>query len=123
MDTLIVPDVEERGLKVGLHALTPRERDVFAIYDLELYYEMEGCFVDHISRAPEKFAWLEDALERIGDLGSLRIVRRLSEVEDETPAAIALCDEYGARKEFRWGCLERYLLSQNIQLRWERNGA
>jgi hypothetical protein len=124
MDTFVVHDIEERGLKLGLHALTPRERDVFVIYDLQLYYEMEGCFADHVPNAPEKFDWLEDVLERIGDLGSLRTIRELRRLDaDGTPQAIALCSEYEARNEFRWTCLERYLLSQGIQLEWGSNSA
>ena len=124
MDTFVVPDIEERGLTLGLHALTPHERDVFVIYDLQLYYEMEGCFADHVPNAPEQFDWLEDVLERIGDPGSLRAMRQLRELDaDRTPQAHALCNEYEARKEFRWTCLERYLLSQGIHLKWDVNGA
>ena len=119
-----MPDVEERGLSLGLHALTPRERDVFIIHDLQLYYEMEGCFADHVASAPEQFDWLEDVLERIGDLGSLRAIKQLRKLDaDRTPQARALCNEYEARKEFRWTCLERYLLSQGIHLKWDVNGA
>jgi len=103
MDTFVVPDIEERGLTLGLHALTPRERDVFVIYDLQLYYEKEGCFADHVLNVPEKFDWLEDVLERIGDLGSLRAIRQLRELDaNETPQALALCNAYGARNKFRW---------------------
>jgi hypothetical protein len=124
MDTFVVPDIEERGLTLGLHALTPRERDVFVIYDLQLYYEKEGCFADHVLNVPEKFDWLEDVLERIGDLGSLRAIRQLRELDaNETPQALALCNAYGARNEFRWTCLERYLLNQGVQLKWGSNGA
>ena len=124
MDTFLVPDIEERGLKLGLHALTPRERDVFVIYDLQLYSEMEGCFADHVPSAPEKFDWLEDTLERIGDLGSLNAIRQLRQLDShETSQALVLCNAYGARNDFRWTCLERYLLSQDIRLKWDSNGA
>ncbi len=123
MDTFVVPDIEARGLTLGLHALTPRERDVFVIYDLQLYYEVKGCFADHVPDAPGQFDWLEDVLARIGDLGSLRAIKQLRELDaNETPQAQALCDAYAARNEFRWKCLERYLLSQGVQLNWSSNG-
>jgi hypothetical protein len=123
-DALLVPDIEERGLRLGFHALTPRERDVFVVYDLQLYYEMEGCFADHIPNATEEFDWLEDTLMRIGDLGSLRIIRELRKVEaDGSAQAFALCDMYDQAKEWRWECLERYLIGQGAQLRWSSGDA
>jgi len=119
MHTLVVPDIEDRGLRFGLDALSARERDVFVIYDLELYYEMEGCFADHIANAPEEFDWLEDTLRRIGDLGSLHIIRQLRELSSDASAdAMALCDKYHQAKDFRGACLERYLLNEGMQLTW-----
>jgi len=119
VDTLVAADVEGRGLTPGLHALTPRERDVFVIYDLELYYETEGSFADHIPNAPEKFDWLEDTLARIGDLASLRIIRELRRLNGGvTSRSSALCDEYESRSEFRWNYLERYLSSEGVRLQW-----
>lgn len=121
---LVVPDVEDRGLSLGLQALTPEERDVFVVYDLQLYHEMEGCFADHIGNAPEKFDWLEDTLKRIGDLGSLRLVRQMRELDvDASAQASALCEKYHATRDFRWTCLERYLLGQGIELKWDRSNA
>lgn len=112
-------DVEERGLKLGLHALTPRERDVFAIWDLHLYLEMEGSFADHVANAPDKFDWLEETLQRIGDLGSLGLIRRLRDLNgDVSSRADALCHEYANRSDFRWKCLERYLQNQGVKLEW-----
>lgn len=117
METLLVSDVEERGLKLGLQALTPRERDVFAIWDLHLYFEMEGSFADHVASAPDKFDWLEDTLQRIGDLGSLGLIRRLRDLNgDVSSRADALCREYAVRSDFRWKCLEQYLQDQGVKL-------
>jgi hypothetical protein len=124
VNTLVVREIEDRGLRLGLQALTPEERDVFVVHDLQLYHEMEGCFADHIATAPEKFDWLEGTLKRIGDLGSLRLIGQLRELEAESSAqAFALCEKYHATRDFRWGCLERYLLSQGIELTLDRGDA
>jgi hypothetical protein len=124
VDTLVVPDVEERGLKAGFQTLTPHERDVFSIWDLHLYFEMEGSFADHIPNAPEKFDWLEGTLERIGDLGSLRIIRALRSLNGEVSSrAHALCQEFADRSEFRLKCLEQYLLDHGVRLKWIQDDA
>lgn len=124
VDTLFVPEIEDRGLRFGLDALAPRERDVFVIYDLQLYHEMEGGFADHIDNAPGKFDWLEDTLERIGDIESLRLIRQLRRTgSDVGDPARQLCDKYHEAREVRWACLERYLHTEGIQLRWEREDA
>lgn len=113
-------EVEERGLTLGLHALKPRERDVFAIWDLHLYFEMEGSFADHVASAPDKFDWLEDTLKRIGDLGSLTLIRKLRELNGELSSnADTICLEYSNRSDFRWKCLEQYLQTQGFTLEWE----
>jgi hypothetical protein len=119
-----VPSVMDRGYKIGLHSLAPEERDVYVVYDLQLHYEMEGSFADHIPNAPEEFDWLEGTLLRIGDAGSLSIIRRLRALDDpESAAGFALCDEYEARSQTRWSCLERCLATKGIELRWESNEA
>ncbi len=124
MNTLVVTEIEDRGLRLGLQALTPEERDVFVVHDLQLYHEIEGCFADHIATAPEKFDWLEGTLKRIGDLGSFRLIRQLRELEaDSSARAFALCEKYHATRDFRWACLERYLLSQGIELTLDRGDA
>ena len=124
MDTLVVPDVEARGLAHGPLALSPSERDVFVVYDLQLYYEMEGSFFDHVQNDPEKMNWLEDTLIRAGDLGSLGIIRRLRELApDATSEGDKLCAAYDERRQFRWECLEHYLSGQGVRLKWNRNDA
>jgi hypothetical protein len=124
VEALVVPDVEQRGLELGIQALTPHERDVFAVWDVHLYLEMEGSFVDHIPNAPETFDWLEGTLERIGDLGSLRLIRSVRELKgNELSRANALCQEYADRADFRMARLERYMLNQGVKLAWTRNDA
>jgi hypothetical protein len=114
---LVVQEVVARGLQSGLEALSPRERDVFVVHDIDLYCEMEGGFQDHIPNVPEKFDWLLDILDRIGDRHSHRIIKALC-AKPRAPfeQADALCKEYDERRDFRWKCLERYLSGQGIQL-------
>jgi hypothetical protein len=117
MDTLVVHEVTERGLQRGLSFLTPHERDVFVINDLDLCYEMEGGFEDHIPNAPEKFDWLEDTLARIGDLPSLRVIRKLREMShapfEETNL---LCAQYAERRRVRWELLADYFRKRGVAL-------
>jgi hypothetical protein len=123
MEIMNVPDVMHRGFRIGLRALTPAERDVFVVYDLQLYYEMEGSFADHIPNSREEFDWLEGTLRRIGDLESLSIIKQLRSLADpETAGGFALCDKYEERSQIRWDCLERYLAAKGVELQWQSNG-
>jgi hypothetical protein len=110
METLNVSDIVARGLGGGFESLAPRERDVFVVFALDQYLEMEGTFGGHLARAPEEFNWLLDTLNRIGDLHSQRIIDRLCKmgVDADGRSTAALYSEYEARQQFRWSCLERY---------------
>jgi len=117
MDTLVVHEVTQRGLERGLALLTPQERDVFVINNLDVYYEMEGGFEDHIPNAPEEFDWLEDTLARIGDLPSLRLIRTLRKMPNAPlEQTDPLYERYAERRDVRWELLTSYFRERGVAL-------
>jgi hypothetical protein len=108
-------ELYDRGLK-DFAALSPLERDVFVVNDLDIYYEMEGGFEDYLlsgGHEPE-LCWLADTLRRIGETASAVVLARLRDSpRKEMPP---LCDDFHALREKRWEHLERYLAEQGAEI-------
>jgi hypothetical protein len=111
-------ELYDRGLK-SFESLSPLERDVFVLNDLDLYYEMEGGFEDYLlngGHEPE-LSWLVDTLQRIGDADSASVIAELRQMDesrqdDMQPA----CEQYYQLRHQRWELMRQYLLGQGAEL-------
>lgn len=114
---LSVHDITERGLS-NFNALSPIEKDVFVINDLDLYYEMEGGFEDYIlgQHHPE-LTWLCSVLQRIGDQQSGQVITSLLAMsEHQREQMLPLCTQFYELRDKRYGLLSSYLKSKGIEL-------
>src|SRR5262245_21706072 len=96
MRRLRLLDLYDRGLK-SFESLSPLERDVFALNDLDIYHEMEGDFADYLlSGAHEQeLSWLADTLQPIADKDSASIISQLRHMGDSQRDEITvLCERY-----------------------------
>ena len=116
MTHLRLADLYDRGLQ-DLDGLSPFEKDVFVIHDLDLYYEMESGFEDYfLSGGHEsQLSWLSGTLLRIGDAQSLAVVTALRRVGDDDRASMGpLCDSFFRLREERWTLLLDHLRSGDV---------
>ncbi|WP_313929239.1 hypothetical protein [Pseudoxanthomonas sp.] len=120
MQRLNIVDVYGRGL-ADFTSLTPLERDVFVVHDLNLYYEMEGGFEDYIlgGAHTEQLAWLSDTLLRVKDADSAVVLRELMALsEDKRDLMAPLCDRFYDLMESRWAAVDQYLYQQGAAVAW-----
>jgi hypothetical protein len=111
-------ELYDRGLK-NFDSLSPEERDVFVVNDLDIYYEMEGGFEDYLlSGGHEKeLSWLAGTLSRIGDAASGQVISRLEQMDEEQrPDMQLLCQRFYALKNTRWKLLAEYLAQVDIEI-------
>lgn len=73
-----IVNLYNQGL-TSFESLSPLERDVFVIRELDLWYEMEGTFEDYILGGGHTLQhdWLMGTLDRIGDRESSAILKEL----------------------------------------------
>jgi hypothetical protein len=118
MTRLHLTDLYDRGLE-DFGRLSPLEKDVFVIHDLDIYYEMEGGFEDYVLSGGNEpqLAWLSETLGRIQDGESAALIgelRRLGEADRGTMSS--RCDHFVTLRERRWGLLLDYLRRQGAEL-------
>lgn len=118
MTHLKLMELYDRGLQ-SFDLLSPFERDVFVLNDLDIYYEMEGGFEDYLLSGghEQELSWLADTLCRIGDQDSAAIIGRLRQLgdpmRDDMPP---LCTQYYNLRHTRWELLRLYLTQQNVEI-------
>ena len=118
MMRLSLLELYDRGLK-SFESLSSLERDVFVVNDLEIYYEMEGDFVDYLLSGGHEveLAWLGETLRRIGDLDSAGIITELRQMDDSQREAMQpLCDSYHSSRHKRWELLVKHLARQDAEI-------
>ena len=115
---LSISGVTDRGLQ-SFSLLTPVEKDIFVLNDLDLYYEMEGGFEDHVlgDHGPE-LSWLDDTLKRIGDSKSGAIIRVLRAMPAQQRDEMhQMCSQYYELREKTRSLLECHLRLQVAEQR------
>lgn len=120
MQILNVLELYERGL-AAFASLSPLERDVFVVHDLNLYYEMEGSFEDYLLSGGHtaELEWLTGTLKRVQDQASANIVAQLMSLgEGDRERMALLCDQFYDLMAARWAAIERYLAQQGAVLAW-----
>ncbi len=118
MNQLKLGELYDRGLK-SFDSLSPEERDVFVVNDLDVYYEMEGGFEDYLLSGGHvtELSWLADTLRRIGDAESGAVMSRLRQMQEhERPAMETLCRRFYELRYSRWKRLTEYLAEQDIDI-------
>ena len=111
-------EVYDRGLK-NFGLLSPEERDLFVVNDLDIYYEMEGGFEDYLLSGGHltELSWLVDTLRRIGDAESGAVISRLREMQEhERRAMKPLCRRFYELRNLRWKHLTDYLAGKDIEV-------
>jgi len=101
MTRLHLAELYERGLR-DFGGLSPLERDVFVLPDLDLYYEMEGGVEDYILSGGHEaeLSWLSGTLARIDDRESAAAIAELRQLGETGRAATSpLCDRFFSRRE------------------------
>lgn len=114
--TIHIGELYDRGLD-DFASLSPVERDVFVVHDLNLYYEMEGGFEDYLLSGGHtaELAWLVGTLQRVQDHGSADVLRQLMAMTDQQRDSMGpLCDSFYQLMETRWGAIDRYLHQQGL---------
>src|SRR2546428_517929 len=104
MTHLKLIELYDRGLK-SFESLSPFERDVFVVNDVDIYHEMEGEFADYLLSAAHEpeLAWLADTLQRIGDTDSAAIISQLRQMDDSQRDDMPpLCERYYGLRHTRW---------------------
>ena len=115
-----IVNLYNRGL-ASFDALSPLERDVFVIHDLNLWYEMEGTFEDYLlgGSYTAQLNWLADTLHRIGDLESTAILSELLPLTWEQRDTVAtLSENFYSLMESRARLLEQYLHQHGAAVAW-----
>jgi len=118
MKPLKLGELYDRGLK-NFGSLSPEERDVFVVNELDIYYEMEGGFEDYLlSRGHEaELSWLGDTLLRIGDAESGALISRLRQMQEHDRSAMGpLCRRFHELRHSRWRRLTGYLAEQDFEV-------
>ena len=111
MQKLDIVDIYDRGL-ADFTSLSPIERDVFVVHDLNLYYEMEGGFEDYLLSGGHsaQLAWLADTLQRVQDCDSAAVLSQLMTMTDgQRDSMSPLCNRFYGLMDSRWSAVERYL--------------
>jgi hypothetical protein len=99
--------------------LSPLERDVFVVCDLDIYHEMEGDFADYLlsSGHEPELAWISDTLRRSGDSDSASIISQLRQMDDsQRDDMTPLCEKYYELRHTRWELLNHYLAQQDAAI-------
>src|SRR6266404_2382934 len=115
MTRLSLLELYDRGLK-SFESLSPLERDVFVVNELDIYYEMEGDFVDYLLSGGHEaqLVWLGGALQRIGDLDSAQVIAQLRQRGDSQRDEMQpFCDSYYSLRHKRWEFLVKHLARQD----------
>ena len=115
-----IVNLYNRGL-ASFDALSPLERDVFVIHDLNLWYEMESTFEEYLlgGSYTAQLNWLADTLHRIGDLESTAILSELLPLTWEQRDTVAtLSEHFYSLMESRARLLEQYLHQHGAAVAW-----
>lgn len=118
MKRLKLLELYDRGLK-SFESLSPDERDVFVVNDLDIYYEMEGGFEDYLLSGGHEaeLSWLADTLRRIGDAESGAVIARLRQMQEwERPELEPLCHRFYELRHSRWRLLTEYLAERDFEV-------
>ena len=118
MTRLKLNELYDRGLQ-SFESLSPLERDVFVLNDLDIYHELEGDFADYLLSGghEQELAWVTETLRRIGDSDSAAVMWQLRLMADaERDEMLPLCVRYYALRHARWELLMRYLAQQSVEI-------
>jgi len=120
MQQFDIVNLYNQGL-ADFESLSPLERDVFVVHELNLWYEMEGSFEDYLlgGSYAAQLNWLAGTLDRIGDRESSAILSELLPLTwEQRDSVAALSDRLYGLMESRARLLEQYLHQNGVAVAW-----
>ena len=118
MNSLPLNSIYERGL-ADFSALNHAEQSLFAVHDLDIYFEMEGGFEDYFLGGSHQLEikTLIQTLGEIGDMISLGLISEINNMQESDRARMNdLCRNYYESRHSRWSLLETAFLKRGLKI-------